>query len=360
MTIYIKQDGTWTPVTRPYIKKAGAWAPAKTVHVKDAGTWKQAFEWDVTPSDPPEISLEVIQGRYIKVGVRLPSTAHDTDLAKIRVLVGTADKYSGSYEDATYIRTADNTYPNEPWSEFYYNGYKVGTGHDHNDSSVFQYKQYPLNPNDNTDLAGGRNYRFSAWSMDLNGNWSVGTNALIFMPKTGDTNVVVKSARFQPNQFGTWASGVFTPGNGIVQTGPIKRAAWYYGNQIAEAIPDSTALTIGIRSAQVLLHRTADSPGEDVANVYLYKHTDGSPQTNEPSRTEVTKVGTIKKSESKWFTLPTSYHNNFRSGLKGLGLNHQDPAKAVGNADDVLTVSGLSEGVVRQGELYVTWTETPT
>jgi hypothetical protein len=343
------------------VKRSGVWAPVKEAWVKRSGVWTKAYEWDLTPSSPPEISLEIMDGRYIKVGVRLPDVGHDTDLALIRVLVGTPGsdgKYSGSYLDTEYISRSDNTYPDEPWSEYYYNGYKVGASKDHNDSSVFVYKQYPLNPTADTNLKGGQYYRFSAWSMDTNGNWSVGTNASIMMPKTGDTTQINKSARVQANSSGTYQGDAWTPGDLYAANSPRRHGFWFYGSQVAQIVGQQGTPTI--KNAQIFVNRTNDD-GVATANVYVGRSNSvGSVAGTQPTLGEVTKLGTISKGQGKWFDLPSSWYADL-TGLKSIGLWHQDPAKAAANADDFIQLAGVdvAAGQVRSGELYLVWSEKP-
>lgn len=362
MTLHFKDDtGTWVQVQRPYVKRSGVWAPVKQAWVKRSGTWTLAYEWDLTPSSPPEISLEVVDGRYIKLGVRLPDASHDADLARIRVLVGTSGtdgKFPGTYLDAQYISKSDSSYPDEPWSEYYYNGYKVGTSKDHNDSSSFVYKQYPLNPTADTNLTGGLVYRFSAWSMDNNGNWSVGTNAQITMPKTGDSTQINKSARVQANTSGTFQSDTWTGGDLYAANSPRRHGFWFYGNQVAQIVGQQGTPTI--KNAQIFVSRTNDD-GMPTANVYV-GHNDsvGSVPGTQPTLSEITKLGTINKGQGKWFDLPSSWYGNL-TNLKSIGLWHQDPNKAAANADDFIQLNGIDNaaGAVRSGELYLVWSEQP-
>lgn len=97
MTAYKKLAGAWNPAQRIYVRSQGTWMPSDVVYVKRNGTWQIAHNYDVTPPDAPQISLELVDteywdsgvrllGRYINVSVRQAATTHDTTLARIRVL----------------------------------------------------------------------------------------------------------------------------------------------------------------------------------------------------------------------------------------------------------------------------------
>lgn len=51
-TTYVKDAGTWKPVTGLYIKDAGTWKTVKQGWVKDAGVWKQFFSGFTLQNSP--------------------------------------------------------------------------------------------------------------------------------------------------------------------------------------------------------------------------------------------------------------------------------------------------------------------
>jgi hypothetical protein len=164
----------------------------KEVYVKRSGAWVKAYEYDVTPPNPPEISLGLVKttytangkqqtGRHIKVGVRGSAVSHDPTLKRIRVLTTYAGKAPTTYAGGTYHSTPDKQWPDEPWSEYYYNGY-LGAPSSLKNSSSYVEREFPVNATNKTVVEPGV-YYFTAWSEDINGNWSVGTAASITVPK---------------------------------------------------------------------------------------------------------------------------------------------------------------------------------
>src|SRR5215510_13452555 len=193
MTVYVRVNGVYQAVNRPYLRVNGVYTGAKEVWVRNGGVYKNAFLFDITPPDPPVITTELVEtrndkdvltGRYIKVGVRLPGTSNDADARLVRVLTN----YPASKDDdtakpktqygGTYTQEPDQTYPSEPWSEWRYNSY--GT---HKDSSVVAYKQWTPNATTATDIANDKTYYFTGWALDNQGNWSVPTAAQLHVPK---------------------------------------------------------------------------------------------------------------------------------------------------------------------------------
>lgn len=374
MTLHFKTGGTWQQVTRPYVRVGNVWKAVNEVWVKSGGTWQRSYEYDITPPDPPVLSLQLedttywvdgkrLTGRHINVGVRSNGMVHDTDLAIIRVLARQPDG-SGGFKapstqfGATYIRGPQDGWLDEPWSDFSYNG--VNNSPLTKDSSVMKYKTFPRNADNDAQLAMGR-YFFTAWAKDVNGNWSNPTASYIDVPKKGTpgSDVFVKETRFQANNAGTMSDSGFTAGELNQARGP-KRGIWFYGNSITDTIGSQGTPTI--QKAQILVHRKNDS-GAATANVYLWWHNYAG-QGNLPGdhsyvRNQITKIGTINKGETKWFNLPDSYFPHLEADdIKGFGLHNQDP-NAAGPADADFSVVRSVTDNIRTGEIHVTWTEKP-
>lgn len=365
MPLYYKIDGTWTLVQRPYLKVAGVWTPAQQAYVKRSGTWTKAYEWDTTPSNPPEISLEIIEkkgttsssdkvtGRWIKVGIRVPGVSNDTDVKRVRVLTTYNDAMPTTQYGGTYSSKADKTWSKEPWSEWQYN-----TFGEHEDTSVYAYKEWPVNATDGTVLAGGKTYYFAGWTEDDNGNWSAGTFASIKIPKDGiaSANILLKEASFQPNDSGSLTADGFTSGDVIQQNSPRSRGLWFHGGQFRDSIGAKGEPKI--TSAQIRVERKDDG-GSAAANVYLFHHdyaTSGD-LPSDPTFSHVTYLGTINKGEVKWFDLPDSHVTALEAdGVRGFGLHYKDPVKASAFADDYSTMKSMTDSL-RCGEVHIVWQE---
>jgi hypothetical protein len=367
--VYQKISGVWTPATKIYVNRSGIQTLVKAAYVKRSGSWVQAFDYDVLPPNPPEISLEIIESdfgsgvlgvktRYIKVGVRLPGSSNDPDARLTRVLTDYNGAAPTTQFGGTYTSGSDSTYPTEPWSEWRYNSYGP-----HNDTSVFKYKAWPRNAGSGTYLAGDKTYHFTGWALDNSGNWSIANAASIHIPKDGvDTNnVVTKEARFQPNSSGSWkpSTAGFVTGDLTQAKAPKSMGVWLYGNQIT----DSVGGTATIKSAQIFVQRTNDS-GQASANVYLFWTDTGTvgampaPNTTDINKSNTTKLGVLAKGQSKWFDIPSSFYAHMNSDIKGMGLHWKDPVKADAMPDDYSVVTGTATNL-RSGEVHVVWEETP-
>lgn len=374
MTLHYKIGGVWTQVDRPYLKNGNVWVPVNEVWVKSAGTWQQSYEYDITPSDPPTVSLEVVEteywdnldglrqlksGRHIKVGIRTPGIAHDTDLQFIRVLTNQADDSPPSTQyGATKLNGAQDGYPDEPWSDFSYNGFN--NSNLTKDSSVYHYKTYPRNAGEDAALE-AKTYYFTAWSKDNAGNWSDATAAAIVVPKkvVDGTNIKVKEVTFQVSGTGTITADGFTAGRLIQAERPeISRGIYLYGHQFTDNIGQQGPAVI--KGAQIQIHRRADA-GEPMANVYLWWHdyhnSDAIPVWADIDRNNVTLLGTIGKGDTKWFPLPDTHKTHLIAGdIKGFGLNQKDQSSAVGTAADFSVMKSMDDNL-RTGQLHVVWTE---
>ena len=116
MPLHINDEGVWTQAQTVYVKRSGTWRKARNAYVKRSGVWTQAYEYDVVPCSPPTLTVDSVVD-HLKVGVRLPEAYHVTDLAMVRVL-HSRDGFPATPLSSGYIRTADKSYPNEPWSDF--------------------------------------------------------------------------------------------------------------------------------------------------------------------------------------------------------------------------------------------------
>jgi len=355
MTVYTNIDGTWTTVARPYVYRQGISAPVKQVWVKRSGVWTIAFDYDVTPPAPPELTLSVIDGRYIMVGVRGTGSTHDPEMAMIRTMVGGTAGYPTSQFGSGYIGGADVTYPTEPWSEVRYNGYGGGT---HNTTSLIK-KEYPLNVGSKYDLPGGKHYYFQSWAMDLHGNWSMGTAAQIYMPKTGDSNVVVKHGRFNPIADGNLRAGVVYEEPLTVQNG--QDVAFFYGGAMAQSMRQNQPV-VDITSAQILLYRKNDD-GPAVSNVYLFWHNEDWMTWAGGDIHQITYVGQIAKGQAKWFAIPDNIKSHLADeSARGIGLYYKDPNKPQANPEDYLQLYSFDDetGGTVTGMIDLVWTEKPS
>jgi hypothetical protein len=372
MALYYKDDtGAWVQCARAWTKRNGAWTSVEEAWVKTGGAWVRAYNFDVTPPNPPEITLsiaedfDIVRGvktlktRYIRVGVRLPGSANDPDARLTRVLTDYAGKAPTTYMGGTYTSATDATYPTEPWSEWRYNSYGP-----HKDTSVYIYKQWPRNATAGTIIQGDKTYHFGGWSLDRDGNWSAANQAAIHVPKNSIDvpNVVVKEASFQPDSSGSWRSTGFVSGPLVQQRSPKSLGMWFYGNQFTDSIGAQTTSgeKITIRSAQIYIRRENDN-GQANANVYLFwtgYGTVGSlpPTGTAPTRYEITKLGTLAKGQAKWFALPAAFNNNLNTQIKGMGLDWKDPVKADAFPEDYSSVASVAANL-RCGEVHIVWEE---
>jgi hypothetical protein len=368
VSIHYKIAGVWTTVNRPYIQLNNIQVPIKEVWVKRSGIWEQSYEYDVTPPDIPLVSLELVEttywdegkkrtGRHIKVGVRSPLSNHDEDLKMIRVLTTYNDKAPTTQYGGTYTSKPDDNDPDEPWSDFSFNGHngsKQGK-----DSSVWRYKTWPRNANNSSALEGQRDYHFTAWAQDLNGNWSAANPAVKHVPRANadGSDATVYEGRFQANGAGSIVSGNYTAGPLVQASSPKSYGIWFYGTQMNRIGAQGTAK---VRTAQIYVSRV-DSDGPTSSNIYLYWHEYGS---NGALGTPVvrkgeTKIGTLAKDESRWFDVPANMIEKMESrDLVGFGLYSQDINKASAFANDYSMVSSLTDNL-RSGEVHVVWTEKP-
>jgi hypothetical protein len=357
--VYFKISGAWTQVDRPYVKVSGAWKPAKEVWVKRSGAWVQSYLFDITPPDPPTLSLEIVVtssgGRHIKVGARSPGSSHDPNLKRIRVLTTYNGKAPTTQFGGTYTRAADDNFPDEPWSDWSYNGFNSSPSG--KDSSEYHYKTWPRSATPETTLAGGQTYYFTAWAEDVAGNWSVAQAALINVPKSGgDSNTVVKEARFQVNTSGKLVSSGFASGDLIQSGGPASRGIWLYGTEIRNNIGSQGPATI--RSAQIRISRRDDT-GQPTANLYLYWHdyAGAGSLPSSPTRHQATKIGQIAKGETKWFDLPSAFYSHLTGkDILGFGLDNKNPSFAAAQPSDYSEVQSVSDDI-RTGEVHVVWSE---
>ena len=371
MSVHYKVGGQWKTVERPYRKITGKYRPVKEVWVKHGGSWTRCYEYDIVPPDVPAISLELVEtvyferedgknvrksGRYINVGVQSLGLNHDEDLQMIRVLTTQSNgKPPSTQFGSTYLPGRADNYPDEPWSDFSFNGHNNSP--DGKASNVWRYKRWPRNATSSNQIAAGT-YYFTAWARDDAGNWSAGNPAQIVVPKkkVDPTDLIVKEAKFQAVNAGTLRSDGFVSGALVQDNRPVGRGIWLYGHQITNAVGEQGAAEV--RNAQILVHRRKDD-GEATANVYLYWHTYASVESlpAEPIRRDITKIGTIGKGESKWFAVPQAMITAIEDkNLKGFGLNQKATDSATATAADYSVVRNLNENL-RTGEVNIVWVE---
>lgn len=365
MSLHIKVDGVWVQAERPYVKRNGVWVAGTGAYVKRSGNWVQAYEYDVTPPNPPEITLSIheerdgtkLQSRWIRVGVRLPG-ADDPDARLARVLTTYNGKPPTTQFGGTYTSERDKDW-DEPWSEWRYNSYGP-----HKDTSNYAYKQWPRNATSGTIIAGDKDYFFTGWALDNSGNWSIANATKIHVPKASveTANVVVKEARFQANSSGSWRSTGYVAGDLVQQKSPRSVGLWFYGSQLTDSIGAQTTgdEKVSIRSAQIWIKR-GDDTGAASANVYLFWTSYGSPGAlpspgSNLGKQETAKLGQLAKGEGKWFDLPASFHGDLNKNIKGMGLDWKDPVKADAFPNDFSQVVSTATNL-RCGELHVVWSE---
>lgn len=224
MSIYVRDGGVWKPATA-YVKDAGVWK-LTNAYVKDAGTWKLASaSLDTTPPAKPTISLTTVNNRYLSVGISVGSS-NVADLKMVRVLVTDAVTPTSQFSTVGYVSLADADYPGEPWSDWTYNT----TGRVN--SAATTYKEYPPNPTSSTQLAGGKYYYVSAWSVDNSGNWSAMSQKSVYLtPLTTDPGTQTPSdtdtrKTYTDTWTATWSRS-WKGDNSIYSTGgTLKTGAW--------------------------------------------------------------------------------------------------------------------------------------
>ena len=370
MALYQKVDDVWVLCQTPYVKRNGVYVPVEEAWVKRSGSWVIAYDADVTPPNPPEITLRIVedfatvkgvktlQSRWIAVGVRISGASNDPDASMVRVLTNFNGKPPTTQFGGTYTTTPDKTYPGEKWSEWTYN-----KGGEHNDTSVVNAKQWPPNASAGYTIPGDKDYYFTGWSLDNSGNWSVATAASIHVPKDSKDvpNVITNEAGFQANSGGSWRTAGFQGGKLIQQNSPRSQGLWFYGNQMRDAIGAKGPATI--KSAQIRIEREKSDTGAANANIYLFWTTYGTAGAlpavgGALVRNDMVKLGALAKGQAKWFPLPNSFNADFKAGnIKGMGLSFKDPDKAAAAANDFSTVVSVGENL-RSGEIHMVWEET--
>lgn len=345
---YIKQGGTWTVARRPYVKRNNIWTPVVETWVKETGVWTKEWTFDNIPPPVPELSLEIIDNRYIRCSVRLPDTQNNPDLRMIRVMA-LVDAQPGSQYGTGLIGGNDAAYPHENWSDWYYNNAYID---DHGDSSVNSHKDYPVNPTSATNLPGAHYYYFSAWAQDFDGNWSVGCFSRIYMPQQGVAadNVIYKETNVQMNTAGSLSStNVFTSGDVKAHQTPTSDGIFFCGSKFTDSIGQNGVPTV--TSARILVSRRADA-GQPQATVRMGWHEQtGSGDYDSSLSNDRTVLGTIQKGEAKWFSIPTTWYRYFNTRIAGFVL------KRGPDATDDIELNGLGTDL-RCGEVNITWEET--
>lgn len=373
----VKRNGIWVNASDIYVRRSGVWTLVQQGYVKINGVWTLGHAKAPAPLAPPVLSLQVIRDsyatnipggqvnhvyQYIKVGARFPTGSNEPSLRRIRVLYGgTSNALTNQFGD-TFVSEPTNGYPNEAFSEWYFNVDPVNESGvafpnaARDDSSIETFKNYPVNATVTHDnLPGNNQYYFGAWCLDQYGQWSAGTFSNIFVPKpTSDLSTdVKKEAFFYPIASGSITGSTYTEGDLITRpAGPTQWGVWYFGNQITNSVGSGGAPTI--TTAKVRITR-ADDAGQATGNVYAFWHTHGPLGEIVPTgdRMNITLIGTIAKGQTKVFDLPSSFNAHYNTEVKGLGLAYNTGAN---NASDYITVIGSSSDY-RSGELHLTWTE---
>lgn len=347
---FIRKNGIWTQVSRPYVKRGGIWTGVQESWVKRSGAWVQAYQYDTTPPSVPEMALQVIDNRYILVSVRLPDTGNDPTLKRIRVLVSNSAMPT-SPTGAGGVSTSDANFPNEAWSNFWFNHSDPST--DHGDSSLFTHKEYPPNPTKATNLPGGRYYYFAAWAQDLEDNWSRGVYMQIWMPKEGSqaAKVIKKEMYADPTNSGSLdITGAYTEGILKINNSPRSNGMVYYGGQFVDSVGRNGPPTITAAAIRVSRRNDAGQPQANV-RVGWTDNTGGAYDIS--TLNNVTVLGTIQKGETKWFDLPTSWNSHYHTDIRGIGV------KFGTSATDDLELKDLGADM-HCGWVHLNWTEDTT
>lgn len=359
MGVYLKVGGEWVEATRPFVKVNGSWIPSKSVYVKDAGVWESAYQYDLTPPEAPTLSLTLVEpnssARHIQVGAKVGSV-HDPELKRIRVLSTYNGAAPTTQYGGTYTSEPQTTYPNEPWSDFYFNGY---SGSNENaDSSQYRYKTWIPNATDSTGLVGDKTHYFAAWAEDINGNWSSGTFSSIFVPKQNSTpgsSTLPKEMSFRAYTSGSYTGSGYEGGLVIQSNSPRSRGVYFYADDIKQKIGKEG--TPKIKSAQIFVHRRDDS-GRPRADLWIFWHDYGYPGQigADLIKNDILHLGRISKAESKWFNLPAEYLPLLESNtIKGFGFNFRsDPNPPTENDYSVLKAV---DDKPRAGEVHIVWEE---
>lgn len=347
-TPYLKVDGAWVPATRPYVKRNGVWTPVREGYVKDAGVYKTFYKYDNTPPHPPELTLEIIDERYFKVGTRIPTDQGSDQVKEIRILVSRAGYPSGPLGSG-FVSKPSTGYPKEPFSSFFYN--HADSDSDHGPVQDYDFKEYPPQASAQTNIASGL-YYFAAWTVDFDNNWSSGVYHSITMPKAGVNarNIIVKEANFQPKSAGsTNQDGVaYTEGDVTARDSPRSNGVWFFGDQFTSSVGFQGNPTV--KNASIRIARAANDGGQNTANVRLFHHNQYSFVSPFTDFDDATVVGTLTRGETKWFDIPTAWYGLLNKSIKGFGLRFGS------NASDTITALGQSD-YIRCGEVNVVWEE---
>lgn len=352
MTAYLKVDGAWLPAQRPYVKRNNVWTPVKEGYVKvpgfTDGVWTTFYKYDNTPPHPPELTIQIMDERYFRVGARIPTDQGADQVKEIRVLVSRTGYPTGPLGSG-FVKTPSNVYPNEPWSSFNYN--HADSNSDHGPVTDYDFKEYPAQADAQTNIASGT-YYFAAWAQDFEGNWSSGVYHSLDMPKNGvqARNVIMKEANFQPKEAGsTGLDGLtYTVGDVTARDNPRSNGVWFHGNQFSSSIGFQGNPTV--KNARIRIARAANDGGQNVANVKLFHHNQYDYVSPFQDFDDATIVGTLTKGETKWFDIPTSWYGLLNKSIKGFGLRFGS------NASDTITALGQSD-YIRCGEVNVVWEE---
>lgn len=347
-TPYLKVNGAWVPAVRPYVKRSGVWTPVREGYVKDAGVYKTFYKYDNTPPHPPELTMQIIDERYFRIGARIPTDQGADQVKEIRVLVSRTAYPSGPLGSG-FVAKPSTVYPNEPWSSFFYN--HADGNSDHGPVTDYDFKEYPPQASAATNIASGP-YYFSAWSQDFDGNWSSVVNHEVTMPKAGVNarNIIIKEANFQVKEAGsTGQDGLtYVQGDVTARDAPRSNGVWFHGNQFSSSIGFQGNPTV--KGARIRIARAGNDGGQNVANVRLFHHNTYEFVSPFQDFDDATIVGTLTRGETKWFDIPEAWWPLLNKQIRGFGLRFGS------NASDTITALGQSD-YIRCGEVNVVWEE---
>jgi hypothetical protein len=78
------------------------------------------YKYDNTPPHPPELTIQIIDERYFRIGARIPTDQGSDQVKEIRVLVSRTGYPAGPLGSG-FVTKPSTVYPNEPFSSFFYN-----------------------------------------------------------------------------------------------------------------------------------------------------------------------------------------------------------------------------------------------
>lgn len=365
MTVYAKRSGAWVAAQEAWMRQSGTWKQLDSVWTKWNGVWQAS----VVPSNampaPPLLSLQVINNRYIDVGMKYPGLYNEPSVRIMQVNVARDSGVLTTQYGSGSLPGNSAGYPDENWSLWHYVEPAFVGGQVHGDTSIVDHKAYPNGAAQDATMQLPTNQRFyfAAWTKNARGIWSQGVFQNILVP-TGDvvTGIIKKQANFQAYNAGTFINGTtldeafVSPTAAandlqVMPTGATSAGAWFYGNQVTSAYAQDGPATIN--RASIRITRDNDE-GPPSANVTIFWHGTATPgYIAVADRMQPTKVGTLAKGQSAAFDIPAAWYSHLNTGLKGIGV---DMTRPTATATDQARFLGPMRDY-RSGNLTLEWDE---